>query len=390
MHPIITLRKNEERRIIAGHLWAFSNEIQEISGEPAAGDIAELRTHAGKFIGLGFYNPRSLIAFRVLTREREEITFDFFRKRISSATSLRDRMYGGDAACRLVHGESDFLPGLVIDRYGDQLALQTLSFGMDRRLTLIADVLDSLFHPKGIIERNDVHVRELEGLEQKKGVLRGEAGPVVITEHGIKYSIDPLEGQKTGFFLDQRENRKAVRRYAQGVRVLDAFCNDGGFALNAASAGAAGVSAVDISETAIERARKNAGLNQLTAAVEFTAADCFDHMRAAAAGQERFGLIILDPPSFTKSRKNVTQAKQGYRELHTLALALLAPEGILATASCSHHILEETFVSVIANCAVSAGKNIRLLDWRGAAPDHPVLPAMPETRYLKFGIFQVY
>lgn len=389
MQAIVTLKKNEERRIALGHLWAFSNEIREIAGEPQGGDIVELKSSSGKLLGIGFYNPHSLIAVRVLSREPEEINFEFFRKRIENAASLRKTLYHTSTCYRLVHGESDLLPGLVIDRYGDRFAVQTLSFGMDRRMTLILDVIESLFHPKGIIERNEVHARSLESLEQKKGILRGEAGPVVITEHGIRYTIDLLEGQKTGFFLDQRENRKAIRRYAPGARVLDLFSNDGGFALNAASEGAAEVTGVDISETAVEHARANASLNSLETKAEFIAGDAFAYMEAAALKERTFDLIVLDPPSFTKSRKNVTQAKQGYRELHNSAFRILSPGGILATASCSHHVLEETFLSIITNCAVSARKNLRLLDWRGAAPDHPVLPSMPETRYLKFGIFRV-
>ena len=387
MMKIVTLRKNEDKRILNGHLWAFSNEILDIKGEPQAGDIVELRNHAGAFLGIGFYNPHSLIAVRLLSRQEEEIDFEFFRKRIESALGLRKRIYPNAETFRLVHGESDFLPGLIIDKYNEYVSIQAFSFGMDRRLTLICDVLESILHPKGIIERNETLIRSLENLEQKKGVLRGSVEEVLISEYGIKYSIDLLEGQKTGFFLDQRENRKAFRRYVKGMTVLDCFCNDGGFSLNAAYAEASEVTGVDISESAVQRSGNNARLNNLNA--RFTEADAFEFLKNACTKNQKFDVINLDPPSFAKSKKTVRKAIRGYEEIHSYAMQLLKPDGILATASCSHHITEETFLDIVNDCARSKGRNVNLLEWRGAAPDHPVLPAMPETRYLKFGIFRI-
>ncbi len=389
MSKVVKLKKNEEHRIVRGHLWAFSNEIAAIEGTPEAGDIVALQSHAGKFLGTGFYNPHSLIAVRLLSHEEEEIDFQFFRKRIGRADGLRKRFLSGQDSYRVVDGESDYLPGLVIDRYNHHFSVQTFSSGMDRRLTLICDVLDSLFHPAGIVERNDTAARSLEGLPQRKGCLRGGAEPVTIVEHGLRYTVDLLEGQKTGFFLDQRDNRHAIRRYVKGGRVLDCFCNDGGFALNAAAGGAREVTGVDVSESAVGRAAANAAANKLDGVVRFQARDVFELLREGREKHGKFDVIVLDPPSFTKSRKTVQSARQGYKELHLGALALLEPGGILATASCSHHLYDETFLEIVTDSARSAGRGVTQLEWHGAAPDHPVLPAMPETRYLKFGIFAV-
>lgn len=389
MTKTITLKKNEDHRITNGHLWAFSNEIQKIEGEPQAGEIVQLRNHAGILLGTAFFNPHSLIAVRLLTRREEEIDFAFFEKRLRDALSLRRKLFPNAEAFRLVHGEADFLPGLIIDKYNEYLSVQIFSAGMDRRLTLICDVLESLLKPAGIIERNDIPIRALENLPQRAGVLRGTAAPTIIAEHGIKYSVDLLAGQKTGFFLDQRENRKAIRRFVKGARVLDCFCNEGGFALNAAYADASSVVGVDSSDTAVERATGNAELNRLQVKLTFTTSDAFEFLKNAAAKKERFDVVNLDPPSFAKSRKTITQAKRGYRDLHQSALQLLPRGGILATSSCSHHITEETFLDIIHKTASGCGRSVQLLEWRGAAQDHPVLPAMPETRYLKFGIFQV-
>jgi 23S rRNA (cytosine1962-C5)-methyltransferase len=386
MSASVFLRKNEDGRLLDGHLWAFSNEIKEVRGGPAAGDIVELRAHNGTFIGRGFYNPGSLIAVRLLTRGEEAIDFAFFRSRIERALDLRKMLYPDDETFRLVHGESDLLPGLIIDKYGDIFSVQTLSYGMDRRLTLICDVLDSLFHPTGIIERNESHLRILEGLEQTTGVLRGKNHPVVFSEYDISYTVDVLNGQKTGFFLDQRENRKAFRRYAGGKTVLDCFCNEGGFALNAAYAKADHVTAVDSSEPALAAARENGRRNGLSR-VDYTLGDVFEVLRRSAPAS--YDVVNLDPPSFARSRKDVTAARRALRELHGLALTALKPGGILTTSTCSHHLLEATLIETVVKAAASAGKTTHLLERRGAAPDHPILPTMPETSYLKFAVFHI-
>lgn len=390
MASSITLKKNEDRRILKGHLWVFSNEIKSIEETPQAGDIVELRNHAGVFLGKGVYNPNSLIAVRLLSRNRDEpIDFQFFKQRIESALQIRQLMYPKGDTYRVVHGEADFLPGLIIDKYDDLLSLQTFSFGMDRRMTLLCDVLESLLHPRSIIERNETMFRQLEGLQQKKGLLRGTEHRTTIHENTIAYEVDLLEGQKTGFFLDQRENRRAFRRYVRGMRVLDCFCNDGGFSLNAASAGAREAVGIDSSESAVHNATRNAQLNKLEKVANFVCGDVFDFLKSAAARGEQFDVINLDPPSFAKNKRTVIKAKRGYSELHSLAFSVLRPNGILSTASCSHHIFEETFLDIINSSARKSHREISLLEWHGAAPDHPVLPAMPETRYLKYGIFRV-
>jgi 23S rRNA (cytosine1962-C5)-methyltransferase len=385
----IRLRPKEDLRIRTGHPWVFSNEIATINGSPGPGDVVSVLSSNGALLGVGFYNPHSLIAARVLSVYEEPVDAEFFRKRLQRALELRKVLYPESTVHRLVHGESDFLPGLIIDRFNDLLVVQTLSSGMDMRLPQIADVLEELLHPAAILERNESPLRKLEHLPMRKGVIRGTAGPTVIDEHGLKYGVDPMEGQKTGFFLDQRENRFLVRRYCRGARVLDCFCNDGGFALNAAAAGAVSVLGIDSSAEAVARATANASRNGLQQ-VQFVDRDVFEALPALADKGERFGTVILDPPSFTHSKKNVQTARRGYRELHAGALKILEKGGYLATASCSHHILPEVFLEEVVQTGKKMGKTLQLLEWRGAAPDHPTLPQVPETRYLKFGVFRVH
>lgn len=386
MKKLIKLKKSEDKRILSGHLWVFSNEIQEIHAEPQAGDVVELRKNSGEFLGKGFYNPNSLIAFRLLTTEDEDIDFQFYKTRIEKSLALRKKLFNNAESFRLVHGEGDFLPGLIIDKYNDYFSIQTFSFGMDKHITLIGDVLESIFKPVGIIRRDESSLRLLEGLPEIKEVVRGKVDSTIITENGIKYKVDLSEGQKTGFFLDQRENRFALRRYLKGAKVLDCFCNDGGFALNAGFVGATNVLGIDISETATKRAQQNAELNQLTDVCKFREVNAFEFLKNS---NEKYDVVILDPPSFTKTRKNISTAKIGYREINTNALKLINSGGILATASCSHHIDDTLFLEIVSNSAKQASRRIRLLEWRSASPDHPVLPSMPETKYLKFGIFEV-
>ncbi len=387
-HKSILLRKNEDRRLLAGHVWIFSNEIRETHGSPAAGDVVEVRSAGGKPLGVGFYHPHSLIAVRLLSRSVEEIDGAFLRARLAQAATLRDRLFPGSSVYRVVHGEADFLPGLVVDRFGEYLVVQTFAYGMDIRLPILCDILEELFHPAGILERNESASRTLEGLPLRRGILRGTIGKTTYTDGGLQFTIDLLAGQKTGGFLDQRTNRPLIRGFSQGARVLDCFCNDGGFALHAAKAGASTVLGIDSSGEAIGRGRENARLNGLSS-IRFEEADVFTALAAMAGRGEMFDVVVLDPPSFTKSRKTVPAAKKGYRELHHLAFQVLVPGGILLTASCSHHILPETFLGVIQEISVKDNRPVQLLDWRGASPDHPTLPGVPETGYLKFGIFRV-
>ncbi|MBI3788893.1 MAG: class I SAM-dependent rRNA methyltransferase [Ignavibacteriales bacterium] len=388
MKKQIVLKKNEEHRILAGHQWVFSNEVKAVHGNPESGDVIELLRHDEKFLGIGFYNPHSLIAFRLLSRDQEEISFEFFEKRIERALQLRKKIYPDSETFRVVHGEGDFLPGLVIDQYNEFVSLQTLSVGMDNKLTLICDVLESIFHPKAIVERNESPLRSLEQLPLEKGVLRGTIGQTIITENNIKYKVDLLNGQKTGFFLDQRENRKSTRQYVKDASVLDCFCNEGGFALNAALAQAKTVRALDISPTAIANAKVNATINEAKNTA-FETADVFERLKELENTGERFDVVILDPPSFSRNKKTVATALKGYKEINTRALHLLNAGGILVSASCSHHITEESFIETIEASARSSHRSIQLLEFSGASPDHPSLPSMPETKYLKFAVFAV-
>ncbi len=384
----LTLRKHEELRLLSGHQWVFSNEVGTVEGSPKAGDLVEVVRHDGKYIATAMYHPHSLIAARILTRENEEVDFHFFERRIRAALALREKMFPHSSVYRVVHGESDFLPGLIVDRYNEYLSVQTFSAGMDSRLTLICDVLVSIFSPRAIVERNEAPLRELEDLPQRKGVLRGTAEPTIVEIDGLKFRVDVLEGQKTGFYLDQRLNRTAIVPFADGAAVLDCFSNEGGFGLHASRAGAARVECVDSSRAALDKAAVNAKLNALDR-LTFRCEDSFAVLSEAVGQKRQFDIVVLDPPSFTKSRKTVATALRGYRELNTAALRLLRPGGVLATASCSHHVTEEAFLNVVAESAVKAGRAIRMLRMNGASPDHPTLPAMPETAYLKFGLFSV-
>ncbi len=381
----IVLRKNEEHRVQSGHQWIFSNEIQAVNGAPKSGDIIEIVRHDMKRIGIGFYNPHSLIAARFLSSEDEEVDFKFFERRIGSALAVRKRLFPKSATFRIVHGESDFLPGLIIDKYNEYLSIQTFSAGMDSRLTLICDVLVSMFSPRGIVERNESPLRSLEELPLQKGIIRGSVEPTIIELDDLKFRIDVIEGQKTGFYLDQRENRASLRRFVKDAEVLDCFCNEGGFGLYAARGGAKCVSGFDSSEFAIEKSKVNATLNNLHSAT-FKRGDAFEILAAEIADKKHYDVVILDPPSFTKNRKTVATAAKGYKELNSGAMRLIREGGTLATASCSHHISEETFLNIINDSAVKTGRKVRLLSMGGAAPDHPTLPSMPETRYLKFAL----
>jgi len=386
----IVLRRREEKRILAGHCWVFSNEIERTDGTPAAGSVVAVTRADGKHVGYGLYNPKSLIAVRIFSRKDSAIDAALLRDRLSRAAALRERLYPGGDGCRLLHGESDGLPGLIVDRYADVLALQTLSLGMDLIKDRIADVLQEIFSPSAIVERNESALREYEGLPRISGILRGALPPVVtIHESDLAFEVDPLKGHKTGFYFDQRENRAAIRRFAPGARALDVYCHDGAFALHAARAGAREVVGIDVAEEALSRARRNAEVNGLASACRFEAADAPEALRLLHEAAEKFDLIVLDPPSFTRSKKAVAAARRGYVDVNRRAIRILTRGGILATSSCSHHITDETFLECVQEAALGVDRTLRLLEWRSQAPDHPVLPAMPETRYLKFALLQV-
>jgi 23S rRNA (cytosine1962-C5)-methyltransferase len=389
--PRLLLRPGHDRRLRAGHPWIFSNEIERIDGIPSDGDAVLVFSARGDCLGTAYYNPHSLIAGRLLSRRPEAIdTVEFFRERLAAAIAYRRRLYGELATLRLVHGEGDGLPGLVVDRYGEVLSIQLLTLGMDRRRAPILQALRELLAPAAIVARNDVAVRELEGLPQQVELLYGELPPeVLIDEHGLRFRVDVTGGQKTGHFLDQKENHLALRGRVAGERVLDLFCYSGSWSLHAAHFGAREVIGVDISAGAIALAEENARRNQLQATCSFVRADGFDLLRDWSRSGERFGTVVLDPPAFVKSKKKLAEAIRGYLTINRRAMELVAPGGALFTCSCSHHLQREDFLDLLRQAAAQAGRHARLLELRGQAFDHPVLLACPETDYLKCAVLQL-
>jgi 23S rRNA (cytosine1962-C5)-methyltransferase len=387
----ITLNKNEERRIKSGHPWVFSNEIREVAGDRSVGVVAELYDAAGGFIGVGHYNPHSLIAFRLVSRQKEDIdTFEFFEQRVVAALAHRRTRYPGLTSYRAVYGESDFLPGLVVDRYGDYLSVQLLSAGMDSRSEQIVAVLRKVFAPLGIIARNDVSVRKLEGLDEKIELLWGEIPETVeMEENGLRFQVNLREGQKTGGFLDQKQNHLLLREICAGKSVLDCFCYSGGWAVHAASFGAESVVGIDISARAVERAGHNAKLNGVSDRVRFEECDAFERLRSLRQEGRRFGVIVMDPPAFVKSRKNIAEATKGYLTVNRRALELLEPGGYLITCSCSYHMGREAFRDMLIQAARLAKREVRLVETCSQAADHPVLLSFPESEYLKCFVLQV-
>jgi 23S rRNA (cytosine1962-C5)-methyltransferase len=383
----VHLKHKEDRRITRGHPWVFSNELRELPRELVSGELVDVHDASGKFIGRGYINPHSLIAVRILTRIQEEINVDFIRRRISTARELRTRLGFGESY-RAVYSEGDGMPGLIVDKYANTIVIQSLTAGIDRLLDVISSVLREIFSPEAIVLRNDSGSRVLEGLPLEKRVIEGSiSGPVTIEESGIVYRVDVLEGQKTGFFFDQRENRLALKDYVGGQRVLDCFCYVGAWSFSAAQFGAAEVTGLDSSEKAISLASENAARNGLGA--KFRTADVFDELRMLEKKRERFGCIILDPPAFVKSRAKVREALKGYKEINLRAMKLLEVGGTLVTCSCSHHINQDLFREMLIDAAFSAGRQAQLREMRSQARDHPVLLAVRETQYLKCAILAI-
>ncbi len=373
-------------RLYHGHEWVYSSEVKKIFGDPAPGDVVSLKDFKDRPLGTGIFNPRSQIVVRRFSRQRQDLDLDFFRRRIERALAYRKTLDFPLNAARLVWSESDGLPGVVVDRYGDHLVLQTLTLAMDQRKGLIVEALQEVLEPAGIVERNDSPIRKAEGLEPLKGVLVGgdptaSSVEVTVGAEGLTYRVDLLGGQKTGLYLDQLVNHQAVARLAPGRRVLDVFSHQGAFALACKKAGARSVTAVEISEGAVEIARENARQNGLE--VEFVVANAFDHLRELESRDARFDLVILDPPSFTRNKGGVAGALRGYKEIHLRALKLLDRDGILATFSCSHHIDERAFHQLIAEAAVDARVTLRRVDTYSQRADHPVIATLPETEYLR-------
>ena len=409
----VFVKKGGARLLKAGGQWLFDNEIDRITGPgegqderaagescPEAGDIVQVKDFDGYHLGIGFYNPRSKIRIRMLSRyEKNNITPAFLRRRLQEAWNYR-KAVTDTSSCRLVFGEADFLPGLTIDKFEDILVVESLALGTDRlKLLILKELVEILaadgITVRGIFERSDAKVRELEGLPRTKGFIGPEFDPLVpITENGIRYIVDVKEGQKTGFFLDQKENRAAVarlvRRLSSGeVRVLDCFTHTGSFGLNAAAAGASSVLSVDASEPAIEQARENAVRNALQDRVRYQAADVFELLPQLEKAGERYDLVILDPPAFTKSRSATKNAVKGYREINLRGMRLVKNGGFLATCSCSHFMTEDLFAKTLQEAARGARRRLRQVEFRTQGPDHPILWGDDESYYLKFYIFQV-
>ena len=388
--PSLVLKRGKERRIKAGHPWIYAGEVFRWHGEISDGEILDIRDHRERFLGRGYVNRNSQIVARVLTERREEIDEAFLRRRIEEAVALRERTVKGTDAYRLVYSEGDFLPGLIVDRYGDCLVLQTPTMGMEVRKEGLVDTLQELLAPVAIYERNDIGVRRYEGLDLCTGFLRGEMDPLVpIRENGLSFLVDVQSGQKTGFFLDQRENRAALRERVEGGRVLDAFCYTGAFSVYAAAFGAREVVGLELSEEAAESARLHAERNGFGDRCRFEVANAFDLLRAYDAARERFDVVILDPPSFTRSRNSVEGALRGYKEINLRAMKILSAGGYLITCSCSYHVDRDMLLGVVAEAARDARRRIRLIESRGQAMDHPILPVAMETEYLKCLIVQV-
>lgn len=387
--PRLVLRKNQDRRVRGGHPWIFSNEIAAIEGAPGDGDLVEIADFRGAFLGRAYFNHKSLICARVLTRGRDEIDLGFFLKRIERASQFRERALPGERTLRLVYGESDQLPGLVVDRYGDCLAVQIQTLGMEVRADLVRAALEQALAPRGVMRIADSPLRSLEGLPLERGVWWGEVPERIEVElSGFRVEADLHRGQKTGLFLDQRLNRLRAEARARGKRVLDLFCYQGEWALHAARGGAESVLAVDSSEPALAAAARNLERNGLGERVTLRRADCFDAARDLERAGERFGLVVLDPPALVKSRRQTAAGARAYREINRAAMAMLEEEGVLVTCSCSHHLDDVLFRQVLLEAARAAHRPLRILEWAGESPDHPQLLAVPETHYLKCAVLQ--
>jgi 23S rRNA (cytosine1962-C5)-methyltransferase len=369
-------------RILHGHDWVFASEVLKVFGKPQDGDVISLKDGRDHLIGSAIYNSKSQIVARRFSRRKQDLDLDFFKRRIAQAAEYRDRRDVDPTLRRVVWSESDGLPGVIIDRYGDHFVLQTLTLAMDMRKELIANVILDLFGAVTLIERNDALIRKAEKLDLHSGILRGDASPEVrIDINGVKFDTNLLHGQKTGFYLDQNHNYVIIGRLAKERRVLDCFTNQGGFALACAHAGASEVTAVEENSENISAARGNAELNKLS--VNWVEQEVFQFLRSAEKAERQFDLIILDPPSFTKAKSGLRDALRGYRELHLRAFKLLSKNGLLATFSCSHHVGEAAFVQTIVDALVDARRSARKLRKFEQALDHPVLPTLPETEYLK-------
>ncbi len=386
----VKLNKKISRRIETGHPWIFNNEVDEVKGDITPGDIVTVVTHDHKFIGKGYINPQSQILVRLLTRNKEEaIDETFFYKKIESCWKYRQQI-GYTENCRLVFGEADGLPQLIIDKFNDYFVIQTLALGIDKWKTAIVAALQKIFSPKGIYERNDVPVRELEGLTQQKGFLSEPFDThIIIKENGLQFYVDIANGQKTGYFLDQQDNRKAIQHIVKGADVLGTFTYTGTFELHAAVYGAKSVLGLDISQNAIDMCNKNALLNKVADKCTFQCVNAFDVLKHWVKEGRQYDVVMLDPPSFTKSRSTIQKAITGYKEINLRGMKLVKPGGFLVTSSCTNLVPPEMFLDIIQMAAKDAKRTLRLVTFNAQSADHPIIWGWENTHYLKFLIVQV-
>lgn len=388
--PKVVLRRKIAGRIAGGHPWIFANEVEKTEGSPAPGDIVEVFYGDGKFCGKGYFNQQSQIMVRLLTRKKEDTINDaFFLKKIQDCWQYRQKL-GYTENCRLVFGEADGLPQLIIDKFNDYFVLQTLALGIDKWKPALVQTLQTVFKPKGIYERNDVPVRELEGLAQQKGFLSEPFDTkIMINENGLQFHVDLENGQKTGYFLDQQDNRRAIQSIVKGADVLGAFTYTGTFEIHAAAYGAKSVLGLDISESAVAQANKNAVLNKLDSVVRFEVANAFDVLKQWGKESRNWDVVMLDPPAFTKSRATLQKAITGYKEINLRGLKLVKPGGFLVTSSCTNLVSPQLFLQIIDMAAKDARRNIRQVTFQTQSADHPIIWSMENTQYLKFLVIEV-
>jgi len=386
----IFLKKNEEKRIRNGHLWVFSNEIEEIIGEPGNGDLVEVYDSKEQLLGLGFYNKNSLIAVRLISKLKVVSLQDLFSNRIMNAYDLRKNFYPNRESFRLVFSESDFLPGLIIDKYNSSFVLQVNSFGIQKNIDSIIEILKNEFDAQNIFTKNDFYLRKLEGLPEEDNVYFGSASTEIIDDGSIKYKIDFNESQKTGFYFDQSDNRFFIEKIVKDKTVADIFSNSGGFGLHSLKAGAKSVTFVDSSSREIESVKENLSLNNLNIDSKYFVKDAFDFLEETVSSGKKYEVVMLDPPAFAKNKKSLHTAEKGYEKLNKLALLCVKDGGYLVSSSCSYHLQKENFLNCLNRAESKSSKDIQLIHFSGASLDHPRLSAMPETSYLKFAVFKVF
>ncbi len=389
MHAKLILKRREDVRLRSGHLWVFSNEIDGIIGTAENGDLIDVYDSSETLFGTGFYNKSSLIAVRILDKGLVEDLYPLFKERIFKAYEIRKTFYPELDSFRLVFSESDYMPGLIIDKYNKTFVMQVYSFGMQKNISTVIRILQEEFGAENIFTKHESYFRIMEGLPETDEIFLGERKSEIISDGSLSFNINFETGQKTGFFFDQRDNRFFIEKFAKDRTILDAFCNSGGFGMHAAKAGAASVAFVDSSLCEIENTKRNIELNNLKGRFNFYEEDVFEFLNKEIAAQKKYDIVMIDPPAFAKSKKQISIASKGYEKLNKRALQIVAKNGYLVTSSCSHFINRSSFFEILVDASRKANVNIQLVYFSGASLDHPQLPAMPETSYLKFAVLRV-